>query len=127
MEGAPGAVAGFDVHATRSVGAEVADVFAFLADLENHWLLADRFVEVVELAGPPGARTGGRVRVRGPLRLRRTATIRVDAIRPTGGAEGPRRRHRAWSPAALSPGRRSERPLRPRQSPIASLAFATSS
>ena len=79
---------GFDVRATRSVPAEVADVFAFLADLENHWLLADRFVEVVELSGPPGGRTGGRVRVRGPLGLRRTAAIRIDAARPADEVRG---------------------------------------
>jgi len=84
----PDGVGGFDVHATRSVAADVADVFAFLADLENHWRLADRFVEVVELAGPPGARTGGRVRVRGPLGLRRTATIRIDVIRPAQEVRG---------------------------------------
>lgn len=78
----------FDVHATRSVRAEVADVFTFLADLENHWLLADRFVEVVELSGPPGGRTGGLVRLRGPLGLRRTATIRIDVARPADEVRG---------------------------------------
>ena len=62
--------------------AEPDQIFAFLADLENHWLIADRFVEVVDLTGPPGARTGGRVRVRGPLGVRRTATTTVDYASP---------------------------------------------
>jgi hypothetical protein len=53
-------------------------VFAFLSDLENHWLLADRFVEVLTLdRSPEGAARGGRVRMRGPLGLGRTATTRV--------------------------------------------------
>lgn len=73
---------GFDISASRLVRAERADVFAFLSDLENHWLIADRFVEVVELKGPPGARTGGRVLIRGPLGVRRTARTRVDFARP---------------------------------------------
>ena len=54
-----------------------ADVYAFLADLENHWRMAGRFVEVVELRGPVGARDGGRVRIRAPLGLRRTAVTEV--------------------------------------------------
>ncbi|MDP9385323.1 MAG: SRPBCC family protein, partial [Actinomycetota bacterium] len=72
----------FDISASRLVAADRADVFAFLADLENHWLLADRFVDVVDLDGPPGARTGGAVRVRGPLGVHRTALTRVDYARP---------------------------------------------
>ena len=51
--------------------------FAFLADLENHWRLTGRYIEVVRLDGPPGARHGAVVRIRGPLRIRRTATTRV--------------------------------------------------
>jgi len=88
IEAVPDGVGGFDVHATRSLVADIADVFAFLTDLENHWRLADRFVEVLELAGPPGARTGGRVRVCGPLGLRRTATIRIDLARPMDEVRG---------------------------------------
>lgn len=60
-----------------SIGPE--ELFEFLSDLENHWALADRFVEVIELepdgCGRPA--TGGRVRLRGPLGLRRTAATRV--------------------------------------------------
>jgi hypothetical protein len=60
-------------------------VFAFLADLENHWRLAGRYVEVLELEGPPGGRQGGRVRIRGPLGLGRTARTEVlSADEPSG-------------------------------------------
>jgi uncharacterized protein YndB with AHSA1/START domain len=50
-------------------------VFDFLAELANHWRVADRFVEVLELDGS----TGGRVRLRGPLGTRRTARTTVVA------------------------------------------------
>lgn len=70
----------FDLYASRSLCADIEKVFGFLADLENHWLIADRFVDVVDLTGPPGARSGGRVR--GPLRVHRTAMTRVAFARP---------------------------------------------
>jgi hypothetical protein len=69
-------------------------VFAFLSDLENHWLLADRFVEVLTLdRAADGTARGGRVRVRGPLGLGRTATTRVvsteSPVAMTGTADLP--------------------------------------
>jgi len=73
------------VAVAATVPAPSQDVFTFLADLENHWLVADRFVEVITLDGPLGARTGGMVSVRGPLGLRRTAKTQV------GSVTGPRR------------------------------------
>ena len=72
----------FDIASTRVLAVDRNELFAFLSDLENHWLIADRFVDVVELAGPPGARTGGRVRIRGPLGVQRTARTQVDFARP---------------------------------------------
>ena len=60
-------------------------VFAFLADLANHWDLADRWVEVVSLTP---AHDGGRVTVRGPLGLRRTVETRVDEVEPPACIEG---------------------------------------
>jgi hypothetical protein len=60
-------------------------VFAFLADLANHWDLADRWVEVVSLTP---AHDGGRVRVHGPLGLRRTVDTRVQAVDPPSRIEG---------------------------------------
>lgn len=78
----------FDIQAGRAVRADAEEIFAFLADLENHWLIAGRFVEVVDLTGPAGARSGGHVRVRGPLGVRRTATTRVDFVRPPNEMAG---------------------------------------
>jgi uncharacterized protein YndB with AHSA1/START domain len=77
-----------EIAAEREIGQPPEDVFAFLTDLENHWLIADRFVDVVELEGPPGARHGGRVRIRGPLGIRRTATTRVLTALPTTAMQG---------------------------------------
>jgi uncharacterized protein YndB with AHSA1/START domain len=67
-----------EISAAGQVAASPEEVFAFLSDLENHWLLADRFVEVLTLdRGSDGAVHGGSVRMRGPLGLGRTATTRV--------------------------------------------------
>jgi uncharacterized protein YndB with AHSA1/START domain len=72
-----------DVEATALVPAPPEEVFAFLDDLGNHWIVADRFVEVVELHRPEGERAeGGAVRLRGPLGVRRTVTTRVAAVKP---------------------------------------------
>lgn len=64
-------------------------VFAFLADLENHWLLADRFIQVVSLERSTDSSGrlrahGGRVRMTGPLGISRTWVTQVQgASRPT--------------------------------------------
>lgn len=60
----------------------VEAVFLFLADLENHWRLADPFVEVLELDGPPGGHHGGLVLLCGPAGLRRRVRTRVVASAP---------------------------------------------
>jgi hypothetical protein len=67
------------IAAERVVAAPPGDLFAFLVDLENHWLLADRFVEVgtLERPGRGAPAQGGTVRMRGPLGLGRTARTRV--------------------------------------------------
>jgi hypothetical protein len=63
------------IEATRVVRASPEAVFGFLASLENHWKLAGRWVEVVSIDD-----ASGRVRIHGPLGLRRTArTTVVDA------------------------------------------------
>jgi hypothetical protein len=63
------------IEATRVVAAAPEAVFGFLAKLENHWKLAGRWVEVVSIDDD-----SGRVRIHGPLGLRRTArTTVVDA------------------------------------------------
>lgn len=63
------------IQAEGVVPATPEAVFRFLSHLANHWKLADRWIEVVELDDG-----SGRVRMRGPLGLSRTArTIVVDA------------------------------------------------
>jgi hypothetical protein len=67
------------IEAAAVVPAAPGAVFEFLSELENHWRVADRFVEVVSLEP-----AGGVVRVSGPLALRRTAVTRVErAERPS--------------------------------------------
>lgn len=66
-----------DFAAEAVVPASPQEVFAFLADLEHHWQLTGCRVQVIDLNGPPGARNGGTVRIRGPLGLGRTARTRV--------------------------------------------------
>jgi hypothetical protein len=64
------------IEATRVVAATPEAVFRFLSRLENHWALAGRWVQVVALED-----SSGKVRIRGPLGLRRTASTRVvDAV-----------------------------------------------
>jgi uncharacterized protein YndB with AHSA1/START domain len=63
------------IEGTRVVRATPEAVFRFLSELDNHWTLAGRWVEVVALND-----SSGRVRIHGPLGLRRTAkTTVVDA------------------------------------------------
>lgn len=71
-------------HRTRSIAARkdvrvpAETLYAFLATLDNHWLLADRFVSLVRLHGPVRSRTGGEIVIRGPWGLRRHARTRLD-------------------------------------------------
>jgi uncharacterized protein YndB with AHSA1/START domain len=87
-----------DIEARRTVPARPETIFEFLSDLENHWRIADRFVEVVDLEGPDGARHGGRVRMRGPLGIHRTATTRVVSAQPVDRMRG--RAELGWGTAA---------------------------
>jgi len=75
------------IVAEALVPAPASAVFAYLGDLENHWELADRFIDVVHLdragGGHGGPAIGGVVRMRGPLGSRRTARTRVtEAVPP---------------------------------------------
>ena len=69
----------------RSIAATVhlqhsADVvFEFLSDLRNHWRLEERFFELDDVTAD-----GGRVRIRGPLGLRRVARTKVLEAEPPG-------------------------------------------
>jgi hypothetical protein len=81
------------IEATRTVAASREAIFEYLASLENHWRLADRWIEVVTLErAPEGAPLDppdrGRVRMRGPVGLRRTAATRVVSASPPGSIAG---------------------------------------
>ena len=73
------------LQAAGVVPAPREEVFEFLSDLGNHWVVAGRWIEVVALAGNGD---GGRVRIRGPLGLRRTAVTTVDRVEPPARLEG---------------------------------------
>ena len=68
-------------------------VFGFLSDLRNHWRLEDAFVELGGLEGD--GPTGGRVRIKGPLRLSREVRTKVLAAEPPGATTPGRLRGRA--------------------------------
>jgi uncharacterized protein YndB with AHSA1/START domain len=72
------------ITAEAVVPASPEEVFAFLSDLENHWQLADRFVEVIGLdrQSPDGRANGGQVRIHGPAGITRTASTRVVTAEP---------------------------------------------
>jgi hypothetical protein len=73
------------VEARESIPVARAELFARLSRLENHWALADRWVEVVSLNGDA---TGGVVRLNGPFGLGRTARTTVDRVEEPELIEG---------------------------------------
>jgi Polyketide cyclase / dehydrase and lipid transport len=78
-----------EIRARRLVEADAGSLFEFLADLENHWRLAARFIEVETLErGSDRRSSGGTVRMRGPLGLHRTARTQVLEADPEHGLVG---------------------------------------
>ena len=73
------------IEASLSIPAPPETLYERLAKLENHWALADRWVEVVSLNG---GGDGGTVRLNGPLGLSRTARTTVDRLEPSRLIEG---------------------------------------
>lgn len=73
------------IEATVSIPVARETLFERLAVLENHWALADRWVEVVSLNG---GGDGGTVRLNGPFGLSRTARTTVDRTEPPRLIEG---------------------------------------
>jgi len=67
------------VSVRRLIPASPAALFSFLCDLENQCLLAHDHTTPLRFDGPPGARHGAALRVRGPLGLRRKARARIVA------------------------------------------------
>ena len=65
------------IEATAVVPLPAEEIYAFLSDLRNHWLLEDRFVALGGLDGGEHAPTGGQVLMKGPLGLSRRVRTRV--------------------------------------------------
>ncbi len=65
-------------------------MYAFLADLENHWHLADPFIEILSLdrPSPQADARGGRIRIHGPFGLALTAVTRVLEATPAESMSG---------------------------------------
>src|SRR5438045_6846183 len=66
------------IEAERVVAASPEAVFRFLSKLENHWKLTGRWVEAVSIDDG-----SGRVRIHGPVGLRRTASTSVVDTHPS--------------------------------------------
>ncbi len=79
-----------EIEAAGFVPAPPPRVFAFLADLENHWHLADPFIEILSLErpSPEAGAHGGRIRMHGPFGLARTAVTCVLEATPTESMSG---------------------------------------
>jgi hypothetical protein len=81
------------IAAEGFVEAPREQVFEFLSRLENHWRLADPWIEVLSLDKTPDAPADapadrGRVRMRGPLGLSRIAATEVVAADPPSSLAG---------------------------------------
>ena len=72
-------------EATERIPVARARLFERLALLENHWALADRWVEVLSVNGNGD---GGEVRLHGPFGLGRTARTTVDRVEEPELIEG---------------------------------------
>lgn len=72
------------IQASRRLCAPAHVVLQFLADLENHALLAPASVSVLSLDGQRHRATRALVRLRGPLAIRRTAS--TELLRATGSS-----------------------------------------
>lgn len=71
------------ISAERELPVAPADVFAFLADLGNHWALAGPLVEVLRLErSADGRAVGGVIRVRGPLGIHKTFATNLEQLAP---------------------------------------------
>ena len=67
------------IRARKDIRAPAHALHAFLAALDNHWLLTDRFVSLVRLHGPASSRTGGEIMIRGPWGMHRHARTWLEA------------------------------------------------
>ena len=67
------------IRARKDVRVPPEPLYEFLAALDNHWVLTDRFVSLAQLHGPVHSRTGGEITIRGPWGLRRHVRTWLDA------------------------------------------------
>ena len=91
FRGRPGSEgAALTISARREVPASPEQVFSYIARLENHWELTDGSIEVMAMHRAPsgGPAVGGRLRLRGPVGIRRTVRIRVLGREPPNRHEG---------------------------------------
>lgn len=73
------------LSADRTVTQAPEEVYAFLAELDNHWRLNDRYLRLEHLSAD---RLGGRIVIGTPIGLRRTARTRVSATNRPAGLSG---------------------------------------
>ncbi|HEX8120878.1 MAG TPA: hypothetical protein VF549_06390 [Solirubrobacteraceae bacterium] len=90
------------IRVSADVPAPAESVFRRLSDLDAHRHLASPGIEVLSLDGRRGARTGGLVRLNGPLGLRVMART-ASATRSSRACSAARRRPRT-APSRASPG-----------------------
>ena len=86
------------IVARDEVRAPAERVLRVLADLDAHRELTDSSMEILQLHGPRGRRTGGVVELRGPAGIKRRAVTQVQ------GAEA----GRLWGKATTSNGTEAE-------------------
>jgi uncharacterized protein YndB with AHSA1/START domain len=76
------------IAASATVEAPPREVFAFLAAMHNHWTLAGRRIELLELRQDAAGHGTGVVLMRGPLGIRRHARTRVLQVREPASLAG---------------------------------------
>ena len=95
--------------ASAEVDAPAGEVFEFLADLNNHWRLAGRWIEVVTVVTADARADRATIRLRGPLGMVFPVNTQIDEVREPHtikgrGASGSSRGAVIWHLAESAPG-----------------------
>lgn len=69
------------IRAARVLPHPPEEVFAFLADLDKHWRLTDRYLRLVDVGRVGDDPRIGRIAIRSPIGLHRTAQTEVTTVR----------------------------------------------
>jgi hypothetical protein len=69
------------IAASAVIASDPHGVFAFLAEMHNHWTLAGRSLQLLEIGQAPDGSPYGEVEMRGPLGIRRRVRTRVLGVR----------------------------------------------